>query len=75
MLNASLKNNDFICLVLQSTNIIYSKVNNKIFVQPYRFLLYTLEMPVTESPTAVAVQHYTQLDDPEFNFYFHHNKC
>ena len=30
-------------------------------------------MPVTKSPTAVAVQHYTQLDDPESNFYFHHN--
>ena len=56
-----------------STNFIYSKVNNKIFVQPCWFLLYTLEMPVTESPTVVAVQHYTQLDDPEFNFYFHHN--
>ena len=30
-------------------------------------------MPVTESPKTVAVQHYTQLDDPEFNFYFHNN--
>ena len=56
-----------------STDIIYSKVNNKIFVQPCWFLLYTFEMPVTKSPTAVAVQHYTQLDDPESSFYFHHN--
>ena len=30
-------------------------------------------MPVTESPTAVAVQNYTQLNDPGLNFYFHHN--
>ena len=56
-----------------STDIIYSKVNNKIFVQPCWFLLYTFEMPVTKSPTAVDVQHYTQLDDPESSFYFHHN--
>ena len=27
-------------------------------------------MPVTESPTAVAVQDYTQLDDPELNIIF-----
>ena len=38
-----------------STNIIYSKVNNKIFVWPCWFLLYTFEMPVTESPTAVKL--------------------
>ena len=56
-----------------STDIIYSKVNNKIFVQPCWFLLYTFEMPVTKSLTAVDVQHYTQLDDPESNFYSHHN--
>ena len=30
-------------------------------------------MPVTESPTAVAVQNYTQLNDSELNFYFHRN--
>ena len=30
-------------------------------------------MPDTESPMAVAFQHYTQLDNPEFNFYFHYN--
>ena len=53
-----------------STNIIYSEVNNKIFsVQSCWFLLYILEMPVTESPTAVAVQDYPQLDDPELNHY------
>ena len=26
-------------------------------------------MPVTESPTAVAVQDYIQLDDPGFNYF------
>ena len=46
-----------------STHIIYSEVTNKIFVQPCWFLLYTFDVPVTESPTAVAVQNYTQLDD------------
>ena len=46
-----------------STNIIYSEVTNKIFVQPCWFLLYTFDVPVTETPTAVAVQNYTQLDD------------
>ena len=30
-------------------------------------------MPVTESPTAVAVQNYTQVNDPGLNFHFHHN--
>ena len=39
-----------------STKIIYSEVNNKIFVRPCWFLLCTFEMPVTESPTAVAVR-------------------
>ena len=52
-----------------STNIIYSEVNNKIFAWFCWFLLYTLEMPVTESPTAVAVQDYTQLDDSGLNYY------
>ena len=52
-----------------STNIIYSEVNNKIFVLFCWFLLYTLEMPVNESPTTVAVQDYTQLDDPGLNYY------
>ena len=52
------------------TIIIYSEVTNKIFVRPFWFLLY---VPVTESPTAVAVQNYTPLDDPGLNFYFHHN--
>ena len=32
-------------------------------------------MPVIESPTAVAVQNYTQLDDPGLHFYFHHNNA
>ena len=32
-------------------------------------------MPVIESPTAVAIQNYTQLDDPVLNFYFHHNNA
>ena len=52
-----------------STNIIYLEVNNKIFVRPSWFLLYTFEMPVTESPTAVAVQDYTQVDDPRLNYF------
>ena len=52
-----------------STNIIYSEVNNKIFVWFCWSILYTLEMPVTESPTAVAVQDYTQLDDSGLNYY------
>ena len=30
-------------------------------------------MPVTESPTAEAVQNYTQVNDPGLNFHFHHN--
>ena len=52
------------------TNIIYSEVNNKIFsVQSCWFLSYILEMPVTESPTAVAVQDYTQLNDLGLNYY------
>ena len=51
------------------TNIIYSEVNNKIFVWFCWSILYTLEMPVTGSPTAVAVQDYTQLDDPGLNYY------
>ena len=49
-----------------TTNIIYSKINNKVFVQPCWFLLYTFEnMWFIESPTAVAVNvpDYTQLDD------------
>ena len=49
--------------------LIYSEVNNKIFVWFCWFILYTLEMPVTESWTAVAVQDYTQLDDPGLNYY------
>ena len=52
-----------------STNIIYLEVNNKIFVRPCWFLLYTFEMSVTESPTAVAVQDYTQVDDPRLNHF------
>ena len=40
-----------------------AEVNNKTFVQPCWFPLYTFDVPVTESPTAVAVQNYTQLDD------------
>ena len=52
------------------TNIIYSEVNNKIFsVQSCWFLSYILEMPVTESPTAIAVQDYTQLNDLGLNYY------
>ena len=31
-------------------------------------LFYTFGMPVTESPTAVAVQDYIQLDDPGLNY-------
>ena len=49
-----------------SINIIYSEVNNNYninFVSPCLFLLYTFDVPVTESPTAVAVQDYPQLDD------------
>ena len=50
-----------------STNIINLEVNNKIFVQSCWFLLYTFDVPVTESPTAVAVQEGIQLDGPGFN--------
>ena len=52
-----------------STNIIYLEVNNKIFVRPCWFLLYTFDVPVTESPTAVAVQDCTQVDDPRLNYF------
>ena len=45
-----------------STNIIYLEVNNKIFVRPCWFLLYTFGMPITDSPTAVTVQDYTPVD-------------
>ena len=38
-------------------------------VQSCWFLLHILEMPVTESPTAVAVQDYTQLNDLGLNYY------
>ena len=62
MLNASLQNNDFICLVLKY-ELFRAEVNNKTFVQPCWLPLYTFDVPVTESPTAVAVQNYTQLDD------------
>ena len=51
-----------------STNIIYLEVNNKIFVRPCWFLLYTFELPITESQTAVTVQDYTPVDDPYFIF-------
>ena len=50
-----------------STNIINLEVNNKIFVQSCWFLLYTFDVPVTESPTAVTVQEGIQLDGPGFN--------
>ena len=52
-----------------STNIIYLEVNNKIFVQSCWFLSYTFDVPVTESPTAVAVQEGIQLDGPGFNYF------
>ena len=52
-----------------STNIINLEVNNKISVQSCRFLLYTFDVPVTESPTTVAVQDCIQLDDPGFNYF------
>ena len=69
MLNASLKKMILLAW-FWSTNIIYSEVNNKIFsVWFCWFLLYNLEMPVTESPIAVAVQDYTQLNDPGLNYY------
>ena len=58
-----------------NTNIIYSEVNNKISLRPCWLLLYTFDVPVIESPTAVAVQNYTQLDDPGLHFYFHHNNA
>ena len=58
-----------------NTNIIYSEVNNKISLRPCWLLLYTFDVPVIESPTAVAIQNYTQLDDPVLNFYFHHNNA
>ena len=61
MLNASLKNNGFISLVLKN-ELFYAEVNNEHLFYPVNSL-YTLLMPVTESPTAVAVQNYTQLDD------------
>ena len=69
MLNVSLKKMILFAWSWR-TNIIYSEVNNKIFsVQSCWFLLYILEMPVTGSPTAVAVQDYTQLDDLGLNYY------
>ena len=52
-----------------STNIIYSKVNHKIFVRPCWFPLNTFDVPVTKSPTAVAVQDYTQLNDSAFSYF------
>ena len=58
-----------------NTNIIYSEVNNKISLRPCWLLLYTFDVPVIESPTAVAIQNYTQLDDTVLNFYFHHNNA
>ena len=48
-----------------NTNIIYSEVN----IWFCWFLSYILEMPVTESPTAVVVQDYTQLDESGLNYY------
>ena len=51
------------------TNVFYLEVNNKIFVWPCWFLVYTFEMSGTESPTAVAVQDYTQLNDLGLNCY------
>ena len=52
-----------------STNIINLEVNNKISVQSCWFLLYTFDVPVTESPTTVALQDCIQLDDPGFNYF------
>ena len=52
-----------------STNITNLEVNNKIFVQSCWFLLYTFDVPVTESPTAVAVLEGIQLDGPGFNYF------
>ena len=59
ILNASLKKM-FLFAWSWSTNIIYSKVNHKIFVRPCWFPLNTFDVPVTKSPTAVDVQDYTQ---------------
>ena len=69
MLNVPLKNNGFTCLVLKyQYHFFRSQLQNICSILLISFK-HTLEMQVTESPTAVAVQDYTHLDDPGLNHY------
>ena len=74
MLNASLENDDFTCLVLKYQLILFiQKSLIKYLFNPFDFFYKLLKRQSRKSRKAVAVQNCTQLDDPGLNFYFHHN--